>query len=128
MVEFCVTKSAGQEVVSSLAGGILYFERSSALTFFFSSGTDMGVFPPLWGFGRDLVTNKFTKADEVEGHGVIALTRLDSVGGVMVAVVTVFVGTESLMVWVVQGVFQLTSHFIASYWTGDPCFLSLILL
>ena len=47
VAEFCVTGSSGQEVVISLAGGILYFERSSALTFCFSSGTDMGVFPSL---------------------------------------------------------------------------------
>ena len=47
VVEFCVTESAGWEVVISLAEGILYFEMSSAFTSCFSSGTDMGVYPSL---------------------------------------------------------------------------------
>ena len=92
MTEFSVTEGVGREIVICLAGGFLYFERANALTFCFSSGTDMGVSSLLWGFGHDLQTNKFADVDKVEGHGVIALTGLDIIGGVAVVVVTVVVG------------------------------------
>ena len=81
MADFSMTEGMGQEVAISLAGGFLYFEGSNALTFCSSSGIDMGVSSLLWGFGHDLETNKFAEAGEVEGHGVIALTELDIVGG-----------------------------------------------
>ena len=128
MVEFCVTESAHLDVAISLVGGILYFERSSALTSCFSSRTDMGVFPSLWGFGQDLVTNKFAQVDEVKSHGVIVLTGLDIVGGMVIAVVTVVVGTRVAGVLGSTRGFQLTLPYIVSYCTGDPCFSSLILL
>ena len=80
VAEFCVTESA---------------ERSSAVISCFSSGTDIGVFPSLWSFGQVLVTNKFADAHEVEGHGVIVLTRLDIVDRVVVTVVTAVVGTRN---------------------------------
>ena len=40
------------------------------------------------------MTNEFAEADDVEGHGVIALARLDIVGRVMATVVTVVVGAR----------------------------------
>ena len=89
---FSVTEGTGWEVVICLVGGFLYFERSNALTCCFSSRTDMGLSSLLWGFGHDLEMNKFTEADEVEGHGVIALTGLDIVGEVVIVVVTAVVG------------------------------------
>ena len=123
MEEFCVTESAWWEVAISIAGGILYFDRSSALTSYFSSGTDMGVFPSLWGIGQDLVTNKFTEADKVEGQGVIAFAKLYIIGGVVVAVVTAAVGTRVIGALGSTKAFQLNSPSIVSYWTGDPCLL-----
>ena len=44
------------------------------------------------GLDRDLEMNKLTEADEVEGHGGIALTELGIVGWVAVVVVTDVVG------------------------------------
>ena len=79
--EFSVSKGIWWELVISLAGGFLYFERPNALIFPLSTGTDMEVSSLLWGFGHDLETNKFTEVEVVEGHGVIALIVLDIVGG-----------------------------------------------
>ena len=81
MAEFNVTEGLGWEFVTSLAGGCLYFERSNALNFCFSPGTDMGVSSLLWDIDHDLETNKFTEAEEVEGYWVIALAGFDTVGG-----------------------------------------------
>ena len=55
----------------------------------------MGVSSLLWSLGHNLETNKFAELEEgVEGHGVIALTGLDIVGGVAVVVVTAVVGIK----------------------------------
>ena len=74
------------------------------------------------------MTNKFTEADEVEHHGVIALTGLDIVGRVVVAVGIVVLGTRVTNALDSTRGFQLPSSCIVSHWTGDPCFSSLILL
>ena len=91
MAEFSMTKDAGQEVVISLAGGFLNFDRSKPLIICFSSGTGTGL-SLLGGIGHDLVTNKYAVAGKVEGHGGGALTGLDKIGRMVAVVVTVVVG------------------------------------
>ena len=92
VVVLSMTEDTGWEVVISLPSGFLYSERSNALTFCFSYGTDMGVSSLFWGFGYDLETNKFIEAGEVEGYGGIALAGLGIVERVAVVVVTAVVG------------------------------------
>ena len=120
--ELFMTEGMGQELVISPARGFLYFERSNALTFCFSSRTDMGESSLLYGVCHDLGTNKFAEVGEVKGHGVIALTGLDIVGRVVVVVVTVVVGIRVTDALGSTRFFQLTSPCIASYLPGDPCF------
>ena len=85
----------------SLSRVFLNFEKSNFLAFCFSSRTSIGVSSLLWGLGNNLgiwglgtssvlemldglETNKFAVVEEVEGHVVVAIIRLDMVEGVAV--------------------------------------------
>ena len=86
----------------------------------------------IWGLGTcgvlkvldDLETNKFTEA--AEGHVVVAIARLDMVGGVAVVVVVtvVFVAEVADALDSIR-VFLLSSPCITSFLLGDFCFSSL---
>ena len=79
----------------------------------------------LGGIGYDdLVTNKFAEAGKVEGHGVVALNRLDIMGRVVVVVVTTVVGIRVADTQGSTRGFSINLPWIASCLSGDSCFSS----
>ena len=71
--------------------GGFYLHLLEGFIFCFSSGTDVGLSSLLGDIGHDLVTNKFTEEEKVEGHRVVAVDGLDRV---VVVVVTTVVGIK----------------------------------
>ena len=74
-----------------------------------------------------LKTNKFAVVEEVGGYEVIALMGLDMVDGVAAVVVTGLLVSKPPVLWIVQGVFLLTSPCIVFYLPGDSCFFFFLL-
>ena len=89
VVEFPVTEVIGWEIDIFHTGSFLDLDRSNPIIFCFAGA---GLYSLLPGIGHDLVTNKFTDAGKVEGHGVVALGGLDIIDGVVDVVVTAVVG------------------------------------
>ena len=99
VAECSVAEGVGQGIVIYLGGGFLNLVKSNPIAFCFSSGTGVGLSSLVGSISHDLVTNKFTVAGKVEGHGVVALEGLDIMGWVVVVVVISVVRIGAADIW-----------------------------